>query len=290
VKIKLIAVAVAGILLSGCNDDNGEVIGLSVQAFDPAIMNMTAKAECDGAPTETSITGYNGHAKFLTSAPLYAPGTCKFTFTGGVNAIDVSNSKSMTGVEYIIPKGMAQTGSSVTASPITTLIARELNGAEYTPAAATTVLTALGLGALVGSLANDGVDVAKLLSDTEAVLNNLSKKSDPSDYQKLAATTSSLSEVLLHSTATVAEIGAATEAFAEETKTDFVPGTPIVITITDTQVDSVVAVPGDISTNKPTSVPGKKVEPPTTPCDNSSTGGTGGTGGGNCGSIDATSL
>jgi len=193
VKIKLIAVAVAGILLSGCNDDNGPLNSQSVQAFDPAVMNMTAKAVCTDGTTETSKTDYSGNAKFYELTVQTSPETCAFTFTGGAGAIDVSNGKSMVGVEYTIPKGMAQAGKPVTASPLTTLIARELEatGAEYTPTAATTVLQSLGFTNLLNANSNS-VSVTELLSNTEAVLAAL----PTADASLLAATTAVLSDVL----------------------------------------------------------------------------------------------
>lgn len=279
-KIKLIAVAVAGILLSGCNDDNGEVIGLSVQAFDPAIQYMTAVAECDNAPTETSITGYDGNAKFLTSAPLYAPETCKFTFTGGVNAIDVSNGKSMTGVVYTIPKGMAQAGSSVTASPLTTLIAKELNGAAYSEGTASTVLGNLGLGDLVNSLANDGVDIAELLSNTESVLEKLTV-SNSDGASLLAATTAVLSDVLKEDpSATPTQLAKSTDSLAdaviasEPNYPKNSSGTVVTITVTPTDINSVVDdVKADIAPTVPPQVPVKG--DPVKPTDPPTSGGSG---------------
>ncbi|EDM65557.1 hypothetical protein PE36_18089 [Moritella sp. PE36] len=190
-KIKLLAVAVAGILLSGCNDDNGPLNSTAVQAFDPAVMNMTAKAVCADGTTETSKTDYYGNAKFFERTLQVSPETCSFTFIGGADAVDVSNGKSMDGVTYTIPVGLAQAGAPITASPLTTLIAKELNGAEYSEATATTVLTSLGLG----SLLNNGVSVTELLSNTEAVLEKLTTAGS-SDAGKLAATTAVLSDVL----------------------------------------------------------------------------------------------
>jgi len=274
VKIKLLAVAVAGILLSGCNDDNGAANSQAVQAFDPAVQNMAAVAVCTDGTTETSKTDYYGNANFFERTVQASPETCTFTFTGGNGAQDISNGKLIgSDVVYIIPKGMAQSNGSITASPLTTLIARELEatGAEYTPATATTVITSLGLGSLLNA---GGVDVTELLSNTETVLDTLSKATDKSGYQLLAATTASLTEVLRQSTDSVANIAAATEAFALDTKDDFVVGgTPVVITITPTQVANVVTDPTTIGANPPASTPGEKVDPPAVP-----TGTTGTTG------------
>jgi len=215
VKIKLLAVVVAGILLSGCNDDNGEIKGLSVQAFDPAVQNMTAVVNCDDGTTETSTTGYDGNAKFLQITPQVSPETCAFTFTGNAASVDVSNGKSMDGVVYSIPKGMAQAGSPVTASPLTTLIAKELNGAEYSEATATAVLTALGLDSLI----NNGVSVTELLSNTEAVLEELTT-SGSDDASLLAATTAVLSDVLkADPTASAEAVSTAAATLSEEVLT-----------------------------------------------------------------------
>jgi len=221
VKIKLIAVAVAGILLSGCNDDNGPLNSASVQAFDPAVMNMTAVAVCADGTTETSKTDYYGNANFFERTIQASPETCAFTFTGkaGDNAKDVSNGKDMTGVVYTIPAGLAQAGAPITASPLTTLITKELEatGAEYTPAAATTVLQSLGFTDLL----NGGVDVTELLSNTEAVLEELA--ADPSsaaDASLLAATTAVLSDVLTADpTATAAAVSTTTTTLSTDVLT-----------------------------------------------------------------------
>jgi len=276
VKIKLLAVAVAGILLSGCNDDNGAANSQAVQAFDPAVQNMAAVAVCTDGTTETSKTDYYGNANFFERTVQASPETCTFTFTGGNGAQDISNGKLIgSDVVYITPRGMPRVNGLITASPLTTLIARELEatGAEYSVDTAGDVLQSLGLDILTN---NTGVSVTKLLSNTEAVLDTLSKATDKSGYQLLAATTASLTEVLRQSTDSVAEIAAATEKFAEDTKTKFVVGgTPVKITISPTQVASVVADPNTISApeNKPAVEDGAPVAPPSEP-----TGTTGTTG------------
>ena len=282
-KIKLLAVAVAGILLSGCNDDNGPLNSAAVQAFDPAVQNMKAEAICADGTTETSKTDYYGNAKFFERTIQVSPETCTFTFTGGNGAQDISNGKLIgSDVVYIIPKGMAQSNGPITASPLTTLIARELEatGQEYSETAATDVLVALGLTDILNN-----TSVSELLSNTEAVLNTLSKETDKSGYQLLAATTATLTEVLRQSTDSVAKIAAATEQFAEDSKLKFVVGgTPVKITISSTQVTNVVADPTTISApeNKPAVVNGAPVAPPKKP-----TGGTGGTTGGTTGGSGA---
>jgi ElaB/YqjD/DUF883 family membrane-anchored ribosome-binding protein len=263
VKIKLLAIAVAGILLSGCNDDNGQPTGVPIQAFDPAVQNMAAAVTCADGTTETSKTDYSGNANFFKSTPIVSPETCTFTFTGGNGAQDVSNGKLIgSDVVYIIPAGMAKAGSSITASPLTTLIARELaaTGAEYSESIATDVLTSLGLDALTN---NNSVSVTELLSNTEAVLDKLSKTTDKSGYQLLAATTASLTEVLRQSTDSVSEIAAATKAFAVETKDQYVVGNaPVVVTISPASITAVIADPTEAVNNPPVVTPSKKVPKP----------------------------
>jgi len=287
VKIKLLAVAVAGILLSGCNDDNGVNTGLSVQAFDPAVQNMTAVATCDDKTTETSTTGYDGNATFFEQTILVSPETCTFTFTGGANAIDVSNGKSMKGVTYSVPKGMAQAGHPVTASPLTTLIANQLatTGETYSDETATAVLTSLGLD----SLLNHGVTTTELLSNTAVVLAKLTT-SGSDDASLLAATTAVLSDVLAadeHGEVTVTEIAAASTALTEQVLIDYEnypandTGEQIYIKITPELVKDVVDNPPTESgkIDLPVPKPADPVKPPK-PTPPTPTGGNGNNGGG----------
>ena len=109
---------------------------------------------------------------------------------------------------------MAQAGSPVTASPLTTLIAAELDasGTEYSDSTAEEVLKSLGFTDLL----NNGVDVANLLSNTEAVLKELAT-TNPADAATLAATTAVLSDVLKSDpTASVAAISTATATLSND--------------------------------------------------------------------------
>ncbi|WP_392339368.1 hypothetical protein [Moritella marina] len=287
-KIKLLAVAVAGILLSGCNDDNGEANSLSVQAFDPAVQNMTASVICTDGTSEGGIkTGYDGNAKFFELTTLVSPETCAFTFTGGADAVDVSNGKSMEGVTYTIPRGMVETGSPVTASPMTTLIAKELaaTGQTYTEETAEVVLISLGLGSLI----NNGVSVTELLSNTEAVLEELTT-TNSSDASLLAATTAVLSDVLasdVDGELSADEISEASSALTEQVLIDYEnypendAGEPIYIEIPPGQVEEVVKDPS-APIVLPPAEDAKPVDPPkpTPPPTGGGDDGTGGTGGG----------
>ncbi|WP_017222298.1 hypothetical protein [Moritella dasanensis] len=299
-KIKLLAVAVAGILLSGCNDDNGQPTGLSVQAFDPAVRGMTASVICDDGTSEGGIiTGQDGNAKFFELTTLVSPETCAFTFFGIAGAIDVTNSKSMVGVTYTIPKGMVEAGKPVTASPLTTLIAKELKatGNPYSKEGARLVLVSLGLGSLI----DNGVDVSKLLSNTDAVLKELST-TNSTDASLLAATTAVLSDVLANadennSSTSVADLAKSTSALADSV-IDSSPNYPtgasggvVTITVSDADIEKVVdAVEKDQPIPDLPQVPtvGEEAKPIDKPTPTPPTGGgdgTGGTGGGGNGKV-----
>ncbi|MBL1415895.1 MAG: hypothetical protein COA76_00165 [Moritella sp.] len=280
-KIKLLAVAVAGILLSGCNDDNGPLNSVAVQAFDPAIRGMTAVAVCTDSTTETSLTGHDGNAIFFKQTVQNSPETCAFTFTGGADAVDVSNSKSMTGVIYTIPAGMADADSPITASPLTTLIAKDLaeSGNPYSEEAARLVLASIGLDTLL----SDDLSVTELLSNTEAVLEKLST-TNSDGASLLAATTAVLTDVLAADPNTsVADVAAASTALTEQVLTDYSnypeddDGKPIFVEIPADQVDDVIADP-----TAPITLPDPEdAKPVPTPEPGTGTGGTGGgTGGG----------
>jgi hypothetical protein len=298
VKIKLLAIAVAGILLSGCNDDNGQPTGLSVQAFDPAVRDMAASVICDDGTSEGGImTDQDGNAKFIELTTLVSPETCAFTFTGGDDAVDVSNGKSMTGVTYTIPKGMVEAGKPVTASPMTTLIAKELKatGNPYSKEGARLVLVSLGLGSLI----DNGVDVSELLSNTQAVLKKLTTAGS-ADASILAATTAVLSDVLANadennSSTSVADLAKSTSALADSV-IDSSPNYPtgasggvVTITVSDADIEKVVdAVEKDQPIPDLPQVPtvgeeAKPIDKPTPPTGGGD--GTGGTGAGGNGKV-----
>jgi len=292
VKIKLIAVAVAGILLSGCNDDNIEASSQSVQAFDPAVQYMTAVAACADGTSETSKTDYYGNAKFFNQAPQVSPETCTFTFTGedGSGAVDVSNGKSMEGVTYTIPAGLAQAGAPITASPLTTLIAKELaaTGAEYSESTATDVLTSLGLE----SLLTNGTSITELLSNTEAVLEELTT-TNPTDASLLAATTAVLSDVLTASPdATPEALTTTASTLSENVVADYPkypesnsPGEKVFVDFDKTEVKEYVEEVEDKieDPSLPEPTPPTPELPPAKPTPKPVTGGTGADGSGGSG-------
>jgi hypothetical protein len=209
-KYNVLAAVVAGALLSACNSSSSDdSSSLSLQAYDPEIQYMDVFYKCndDSSDTQSGQTDFNGNAVIASAAVVDAPEVCEFTFDGGAEAIDTSNGKSMTGVIYSVPKGLAQAGQQVTASPLTTAIYNALDGADYDEATASTILEELGLGDLI----NGGVSISDLLLKTSTVVGQITT----AQKATLLATTAVLSDVIKNNPdATSAEITAATKKLA----------------------------------------------------------------------------
>ncbi|MCD9504148.1 hypothetical protein GLP37_18405 [Photobacterium phosphoreum] len=293
-KIKLLTTIIAGVLLAGCGGGNDNSVDggggqtpdtHTLQAFDPAIINMIAKYDCgdEKTGTLTSRTAYSGKVTTKDENVIADPSACSFTFTGDENTQDVTNSKSMNSVTYTIPKGLAQKNQLVTASPLTTYLTKKLNGAAFTEAAAIEALTELGLSELV----NDGTipDVTDLFSNTEAVINALPKNNK--NRGTILATTMVLSDTLksLPQDASIENIADVTTKITTSVTTEypFYPavgkGTPtdkiIYLDVKDTATEVQEGKPVTLPESKPAvEVPEdtKPVPPPT--------GGTGGSGDG----------
>lgn len=270
VKIKMLAIAISGVLLAGCNDSNGSAPSASISAFDPAVYLMNVSADCTDGTTEGPIkTDFTGIAKFNETTVVTSPETCKFTLVGDAQSVDVTNGKSMNGVTYVIPKGLAKAGSPITGSPLTTLIAKELGNSDYNENTASTVLTALGLTDILNT-----TSINDLLLNTESVIDGL-KTSNAANAKLLASTTAVLSDAN-SSSKTATEIAAATKDIAAQVVVDnpnypTTPnGNPVKVEITPTYVDDVAENTIDPTVNKPNTEEGKAETPPT--------GGTGGTG------------
>lgn len=283
------ALAVSGVILAGCNNDTNIKPNVAVQAWDPAVYLMNAEANCTDGTIETGKTDFSGNAAFYSSTIVNSPETCSFTFTGDANSVDVSNSKSMDGVTYVLPKGLAAAGAPITASPLTTLINTELKatGAEYSDSAAQTILVDLGLTDILTS----GVSINELLTNTETVTAKL--KADGSDnYNLLSATTAVLSDVIKQDpTAEASDVATTAKAFTEQVlvaESDYPEtstGELVVVELDPSQIDSVISdVEGgnDSPTVPPQDdklEPAKPVDPPKPPTGGTGGGGTGGTGG-----------
>jgi len=275
-KYKMLAAVIATALISGCGSDSGPQVvdAYEVKAYDPAVANMDFSFTCTGNVSGTSgVTNGYGVATTTNLVVALTPETCDFTFTGRSNSVDMSNGKSMSGVTYNIPKGMAVAGQLVTASPLSTLLYKKLDGAEYSDAAASQLLTDLGLGGL-------GLTVAEIFLNTEASVGKLTGD----NKSKLLATTAVVSDVVKNasSTASVTELTLAAKSIADATLDTYplypsstVDGTgaDIFLVIPKTTVDGAVADP-TVTPPLPTPEDAVVQDPDTPP-----TGGTGGTGG-----------
>ncbi len=283
-KYKILSTLIASALLGGCFGSGGGSVH-NTQAFDPAVANMDVSYSCtDGTAGSAGVTDGFGKVSISALTVVTTPGSCSFSFAARSNSVDMSNGKSMTGVNYTVPKGMSVAGSLTTGTPLSTLIAKSLGDDPYTEAAATQVLTDLGLE----SLLNEGVSLSDLLLNTEAAAASLPAASK----SLLLATTAVLSDTTKNAatSATAAELSAAAKAISATVLTTYPlypsstadgTGAAIFLEIPKSTVDGAVADP-EATVPLPDPEPAVPVDPETPP-----TGGTGGTGSGSDGSTGA---
>ncbi|KWU02512.1 serine/threonine protein kinase [Vibrio toranzoniae] len=285
-KYKILALSVVGALLAGCGSDNGNSVpsteAYSVMAYDPAVMGMKGSFSCDDGTTGTlAATNYSGVSEVTELTVLNSPQTCAFEFQATPGAKDVSNGKDMSKVSYKFPKGLAALGKTATASPISTLLEKKLDGAPYTPSAGSEIMADLGLDDLINN--GDITDITDFLLRTEEVISKLPAKA----ASRVLATNAVLSDVLVVSSDVSADkLAGATKAIAKKVvekykdypKTD--AGNKIYLDLTEnpTFIQGVVTNPDADVTIPP--VAEQEAEPVPEP-DEGSTGATGtGTGGG----------
>jgi len=219
-KFNVLATMVAGALLTACGGSGGSSDPandpFTAQAYDPAVYLMDFSHKCGDATgfTASGKTDFEGNA---VTAAIADPADCEFKFEGGDDAVDVTNGKSMTGVTYLVPKGLAVAGEPLTGSPLTSAIYAALDGADYDESTASTVLEALGLGDII----NAGTSISDLLLNTESVADDLGDEAKT----QLLATTAVLSDVLTNSPdASIDEITTATETAYESIADTYVIG------------------------------------------------------------------
>ncbi len=282
-KYKILALSIVGAILGGCGSDNDNSVSATyeIMAFDPAVMGMKGTYNCDNGVTgQLPATSFEGISKVSEPTVVNSPETCAFAYNATAGAVDVSNGKDMSKVSYTFPKGLATLGTLATASPISTLIEKELDGQPYNEATGVEVLTALGLGDLLN---NGSINsAADLLLNTEEVIADLPAE----EASQVSATTAVLSDVLVVSPdADVDVVSATTVAITEEVIADnpnypeSPTGETIYYDLTETPAlieDVVDAV--EKGEEPVVGIPGPKPAKPTDPTD--PTGGTGGTGGG----------
>lgn len=268
----MLSAVIATALLSACGND-GSSSTYDVKAFDPAVANMEVSYTCaDGTSGTSGVTDGFGVAKVTGTTPNIVPETCEFTLVGGEDAIDMSNGKSMSGVTYVIPTGMASSGQLVTASPLSTLLAKTLNGAPYTEAAASQLLTDLGLDSLLTA----DVSIEQIFLDTEAAAEAL----PPAEKSKLLATTAVVSDtVVANPDATAETLTMTSKTVSDAVLVDYPEypandeGTDIFLDVKETSKDVVADPEAEVD------LPEEEIAVPQDP-ENPPTGGTGGTGGG----------
>ncbi|UKA06979.1 serine/threonine protein kinase [Photobacterium damselae subsp. damselae] len=284
-KIKLLTTLIAGALLAGCGSDNDNSVtpqSIQLQAYDPEVRGMDVTFVCGEATGTAGETAHDGKVTITHSAVVNAPEACAFTAKGKAGSIDVTNGKTMDSVSYQVPKGLAAKGNLITASPISTILAKELGDAEFTEAAAVEVFKKLGLDTLLnqGSVSS----VEDYLKNTKSVTESLQGK----DKSLVDATTMVLSDALAasaaHSDVTADDIIEVTNTIVDEVLTQYpdypktADGKEIYLDVKDT-VDMV-------ADGKPVVLPppqdAKPVDPPKPP-----TGGTGGSEGDNNGGTGA---
>ncbi|MFV8429522.1 hypothetical protein ACNO6Y_02850 [Vibrio owensii] len=224
-KIKLLTASVAAVLLAGCGSDSDPVVkNYSVQAYDPAVINMNVVAICDGVrinaiePT-TNYEGMVGQARFQDLRVVESPSDCEFELTppsegSGVEAKDVSNGKVIK-TAYKIPQGLAEEDGMVTGSPFSTLVAAKMEeaGVGYAPSIVKDVLVDLGFDENTDL---NGLDFDDFLRDTEAAIESF-KVSDSTLATKFIATANVASDVIAaNPDASPASIAVATKAITKD--------------------------------------------------------------------------
>ena len=296
-KIKLLTASVAAVLLAGCGSDSDPVVKTySVQAYDPAVIDMKVTYTCGDLTGEadeltTNYKGMVGQARISHIDVVTAPHECEFVLSPTATSRDSSNGKPIT-TEYTIPQGLAQVDGLVTGSPFTTLIAGSLEEGEvYSPEVAEKVFSDLGID--INAI---GVSVDELLLNTEQVVQELQDQGDDDASAiatQLIATANVVSDVIkANPDASPESVSVAAKAITEEVIAA-IPNYPlsstgdviyVEIPVEDTQkvveeVEDAIGAGtpvGDIKPDVPT-IPDPEVGEPIEPEDPPT--GTGGTGG-----------
>ena len=220
-KKTLLATIVASLVLVGCGSDNKNSVTTvektsTLTVFDGAINGMDASFTCDDngkkihGSSEKSSDGY-GNVNIKNTFFAEHPEKCTVTFKASPQgAIDMSNGKKMNNVVYSIPQGMMEMGKPATATPFSTLIAKEMastqgNGDIDYATAKNTVFESIKSGL--------GNDASELTSDTfEAFL------STPAQTLKTLGTDApKASQLIIAQTAVISDLLVATKGKSDTT-------------------------------------------------------------------------
>ncbi|MFT4835991.1 MAG: hypothetical protein ACJAYB_001453 [Psychromonas sp.] len=210
-KKNMLAVLIAGTFLVACSDGSG-LSSKSIQVFDGPVQFADVVANCGGEDLDLGRTDFNGTVRSTDFVIINTPELCEFTATGteaiGASigaSIDTSNNKLMPKISYVIPRGLLKVGDSITLSPLTTLIAKQIeaNTANNITGisvsdVATEVVTALYPG-LINATDVNALDMAR---DMEGTITKL-KAAYPNSVPLVIATNNVTSDVLVYSQTTV---------------------------------------------------------------------------------------
>jgi hypothetical protein len=196
-KKNMLAVLIAGTFLVACSDGSG-LSSKSIQVFDGPVQFADVVANCGGEDLDLGRTDFNGTVRSTDFVIINTPELCEFTATGteaiGASigaSIDTSNNKLMPKISYVIPRGLLKVGDSITLSPLTTLIAKQIE--------ANTANNITGIS--VSDVATE-VDALDMARDMEGTITKL-KAAYPNSVPLVIATNNVTSDVLVYSQTTV---------------------------------------------------------------------------------------
>ncbi|MEZ9710767.1 hypothetical protein AB4254_18990 [Vibrio breoganii] len=181
-KYKVIALAVSGALLAACGSDNDNYVtpaNVTVQAYDGGVRDIEAFYDCGDGDMLMGTTGGGGFLEIgLGNFPEFTenPGQCVVSFGPTQGAIDETNSKDMSNVQYIVPLELYEANTVIAATPYTTLINKRIEELE---AAGEDVIIDDIIDDVFEDSLPDGADLTdaqkrQLLSDPDAALASMS--------------------------------------------------------------------------------------------------------------------
>ncbi|ANO34181.1 hypothetical protein A6E01_13285 [Vibrio breoganii] len=181
-KYKVIALAVSGALLAACGSDNDNYVtpaNVTVQAYDGGVRGIEAFYDCGDGDMLMGTTGGGGFLEIgLGNFPEFTenPDQCVVSFGPTQGAIDETNSKDMSDVQYIVPLELYEANTVIAATPYTTLINKRIEELE---AAGEDVIIDDIIDDVFEDSLPDGADLTdaqkrQLLSDPDAALASMS--------------------------------------------------------------------------------------------------------------------
>ncbi|PKH02476.1 hypothetical protein CXF72_11405 [Psychromonas sp. MB-3u-54] len=217
-KKNILAALIAGTFIVACS---GGQSGKLIKAYDGPVQFANVVADCGAGKIELGQTDYYGTVSSSNFAILNTPELCTFTATGNADSVDTSNNKKMPNISYVIPRALLSVGDSITLSPLTTLIAKQIdaNTANNITGKSVADIVTQVVTDLYPDLINDtGVNALDMARDMEGTITKL-KVDYPDSVSSVIATNNVTSDVLVYSdttTLTVTEIIETSKAVAAE--------------------------------------------------------------------------